>query len=149
MRFSLGLVTLFLLIGTGIVFYLSWLPDPALSKYGFLPDWLARWTDAEVNDKLRTGVPLLFLGFFTGFLLSLTKKGWKWWVAALVGLVSIVLIAELGQLLLPHRSFDWGDVVWGSIGSLSGLGVAAVSFQVIQVALKQTREQPQSSSGNT
>ncbi|QMU27437.1 hypothetical protein [Adhaeribacter radiodurans] len=36
-------------------------------------------------------------------------------------LTIFVLIAEAGQLFIPYRSFDWLDVIWGSMGSLFGL----------------------------
>lgn len=139
MRYRPALIALPLLAGTIIIFILSWLPDPVLSTYGFLPGWLAHWTDAGANDNLRTAVPFLFLGFFTGGWLLLTKKGWRWWLIALIGSVSVVLIAETGQLLLPGRFFDWGDVAWGTMGSLSGLGAAAVSYHGIRFVAKQMK----------
>ena len=139
MRYRPALITLPLLAGTIIIFILSWLPDPVLGKYGFLPGWLAHWTDAGANDNLRTAVPFLFLGFFTGGWLLLTKKEWRWWLIALVGLVSIAFIAEAGQLTLPRRNFDWGDVAWGTMGTLSGLGVAAVSYHVIRFVAKHLK----------
>lgn len=123
------LVPFLLLIGTGLIFLLSWLPDPGLGNYKFLPDWLARWTDAQVNDNIRTAVPLLFLGFIVGCWLALKNRPLRWWLGFWLGLAGVVLVAELGQLLLPSRYFDWGDVGWGAVGSLVGMGLAALIGQ--------------------
>ncbi len=125
-KFYSRLVPFLLLIGTGLIFLLSWLPDPGLGNYKFLPDWLARWTDAQVNDNIRTAVPLVFLGFVAGGWLALKKRPFPWWFGVWSGLVGVVLIAEIGQLFLPARNFDWGDVAWGAVGSLVGMGMAAL-----------------------
>lgn len=126
-KFYSQLIPFLLLIGTSLIFLLSWLPDPGLGNYKFLPDWLARWTDAQVNDNIRTAVPLLFLGYMAGCWLALKKRDFRWWLGVWFGLTAVVLIAEMGQLLLPARNFDWGDVGWGAVGALVGLGTAALS----------------------
>jgi hypothetical protein len=46
------------------IFYFSWIPDPALERVHWLPRWIARWADHF--DRLRTGVPFLFLGLLGG-----------------------------------------------------------------------------------
>jgi hypothetical protein len=45
------------------------------------------------------------------------------------GLVSIAFIAEAGQLGLPDRHFDWGDIAWGTAGTLAGT-TASILFKV-------------------
>ncbi|GAB3904421.1 hypothetical protein GCM10028803_33840 [Larkinella knui] len=105
----------------GIVFGLSWLPNPHLSKYGFLPARLAYWTDADANMNVRTAVPMVFLGLFSGIWLISRKYGGYWWAGIWLALVLIILIAEVGQLALPRRHFDWGDVMWGALGALGGI----------------------------
>lgn len=43
------------------------------------------------------------------------------WLITWLGLVAIVTLAEAGQLLLPLRHFDWGDIGWGAVGAAVGL----------------------------
>ncbi|MFN8352799.1 MAG: hypothetical protein U0Y10_00005, partial [Spirosomataceae bacterium] len=38
-------------------------------------------------------------------------------------LLGIVIVAELGQLMLPQRHPDWGDIGWGALGSTLGMGL--------------------------
>jgi hypothetical protein len=115
------LIYVAILATIGIVFFLSWLPNPNLGKYGFLPGRLAHWTDANSNMNLRTAVPLVLLGLFSGIWLNITRQEWYWWIATWLGLVIVVLIAEAGQLVLPKRHFDWGDVMWGALGAFGGM----------------------------
>jgi VanZ family protein len=138
-RFWVGFTVLLLFAGVFAVFFFSWLPDPLLSKYDLLPDWLARWTDAPENDTIRTAVPFVGLGFITGSYLSATDKDWRWWLNGWTGLALIALIAEAGQLTLPHRNFDWNDVAWGTIGSLTGLLLAGSGFAIAKVVMKNLR----------
>ena len=135
-RFSLTIVLVF--IGIIGVFYFSWLPDPMLSRYGLLPGWLAQWTDAQENDTLRTAVPFVGLGLTTGAYLSAAAKGWRWWAGGWLVLSLIVFIAEAGQLMLPHRNFDWDDVAWGAVGSFGGLLLAS-SLRLIRYTAKKLR----------
>ena len=101
-----------------------------LSKYDLLPDWLARWTDAQENDALRTAVPFVGLSLLTGSYLAVIRTTWRWWLGSWIGLTLIVFIAEVGQLAVPYRSFDWNDVAWGVTGSLAGL-LCAGSVSII------------------
>ena len=133
----LALTISFLLTGVIFIFYLSWLPDPMLSKYDLLPDWLARWTDAQENDTLRTAVPFVGLGLLTGSYLAAIGSTWRWWLYNWVGLILIVLIAEIGQLALPYRIFDWNDVAWGIIGSLAGLFCMSFLFIIIRLLTRK------------
>ena len=107
--------------GIAIVFYLSWLPQPDLGLYGFLPNWLARWTDADENMNLRTAVPFVGIGSLAGVLLGGRRFSWPFGLAVWITLTAVAFMAEIGQRLLPHRHFDWGDVAWGSVGSAIGL----------------------------
>lgn len=119
-----------ILIGIGLVLYLSWLPQPKLGLLWFIPDWLANWTDAVENDALRTAVPFVALGVVFGW--YSIQKGYigSQWLAGWLLLVSVVIIAEAGQLLLPHRSFDWMDVAWGAVGALIGISLMMISKQL-------------------
>lgn len=87
-----------LTLGVGIVFYLSWLPQPKLSAHWFMPSWLGRWTDAGANENIRTAVPFLFLGGFSGLWLVNKGKPFRHWVIAFASMLLVATIAELGQL---------------------------------------------------
>ena len=123
------LIFLCFLLFTGliIVFYFSWIPQPDLSKLWFIPGWMGRWTNA--HDTLRTAIPFIFLGLLSGSWLSTTKRPWTWWLATLLVFILVVIIAETGQLFLPHRVFDWRDIAWGSFGALTGL-LTAILFSI-------------------
>ncbi|TGE04304.1 VanZ family protein [Hymenobacter fodinae] len=122
----LGILLTLLAIGTLLVLYLSWLPLPKLSSLWFMPGWLGQWADADRNDKIRTGIPFVFLGLLVGAWLIAEEHPWPWWGMAFTSLVAVVVIAELGQLFLPQRFFDWGDIGWGVVGAAAGLGLAAI-----------------------
>ncbi|GAB3807203.1 hypothetical protein GCM10028819_43620 [Spirosoma humi] len=115
-----------LLVAAGVAFtlYLSWLPKPQLGLMWFIPDWLATWTDANENETLRTGVPFVILGLIIGSWLQKMNYSWYYWAASWLGLVTVVLLAETGQLFLPQRRFDWWDVIWGATGAILGLSSA-------------------------
>lgn len=117
------LVNVLILVCLLFVFYFSWIPSPRLAQLGFMPTWLTSWADTSQNENLRTAVPLLLLGLLIGFWLAYYKIVWFGWLIAWVCLIGIVLMAELGQILLPLRHFDWGDVGWGAIGALVGMGM--------------------------
>ena len=141
MRLRLPLILAF--AGIALVFYLSWLPQPKLSLTWFIPDWLATWADSGNNATIRTGVPFIFLGIVTGAWLSLKNYAWYIWLAAWFGLMVVVIFAEVGQLFLPHRSFDWWDVAWGVAGAIVGLIIfftTATIVYFIKVLYKRRRE---------
>lgn len=122
-------VYVLLLVGIGLVFYLSWVPDPHLRKIGFIPNWLSSWTDKRANENLRTGVPFVFLGLMTGLLSKKQLLSLRHWIVSWLFLIGVVILAEAGQLFLPHRYFSWGDIIWGTIGSL--IGLVGASFLVL------------------
>ncbi|MFD2573286.1 hypothetical protein ACFSUS_21775 [Spirosoma soli] len=123
----------FLLLGVIIVFYFSWIPEPRLGLSKSLPGWISRWTDNDANMNLRTAIPFVFLGLVAASWLLKAKRLWYWWVSAWLGLVTIVVIAEAGQLLLPRRHFDWGDIAWGAAGSAAGMLLLAIPILFIRL----------------
>ncbi len=129
------------LTGIILVFYLSWLPQPKLSLIWFIPDWLAIWADSNNHNTMRTGVPFIFLGIFRGAWLILKSYTWLCWFTSLLGLISIVIIAEMGQLFLPYRSFDWYDIAWGTTGALIGLALALLSGSIFGTVKMQRVKQ--------
>jgi len=110
-----------------VVFYFSWLPQPDFRMLWYMPGWLALWSNA--HDTLRTGIPFIFLGLLSGFRLAERNSSWKQWLITWIVFVLIAFLAEAGQLFIPKRVFDWRDIAWGCLGSLSGLlAVAAIRF---------------------
>lgn len=111
------------LIGMGIfiVFYLSWIPNPRIGEEVYLPNWLAKWTDAEQNDTIRTGVPFLGIGVLLGFYLKNHNAEVKAWPIAIAVLTVVAFLAELGQLFMTFRYFDIKDIFWAFVGSCIGL----------------------------
>ena len=111
------------LIAVGIltVFYLSWVPNPRIGEVVYMPNWLAKWTDAQENDTIRTGVPFLGMGILLGFYLKNKSASLKWWCLSALLLILVAVLSELGQLFMPFRSCDIRDVIWASIGTAIGL----------------------------
>lgn len=103
------------------VLYFSWLESPRLSLNRTLPKVISDWTDRQENENLRTGIPFFFISVFIGIVLSINKKAIYIWVMALLCLICLVFLAEIGQLFLPLRKFDWKDIAWGIIASFVGL----------------------------
>ena len=124
------LIYLILIVGIGAVFYLSWVPDPNIERVWFVPEWLGRWADQGANDDLRTAIPFVFLGLFAGVILSRKRVPVRLWFLAWLLLSAVAVLAEAGQLVLPKRSFDWGDVGWGALGAFVGLLPVAIVIEL-------------------
>jgi hypothetical protein len=116
---------LLILIGVGLVLYLSWLPVPKMALVWFIPSKVAVWADENRNDTIRTAVPLVGLGWLVGGWLALQKRPWWQWLLAGAALAGLVVLAEVGQLFEASRSFDLGDIGWGIVGGGAGLGMVA------------------------
>lgn len=101
------------------IFYYSWLPHPSFKSEKYLPNWLITWTNEY--GIIRTGVPFIFLGFIANLLLSTEFTVIKVFLI----LLGVLLLAELGQLFLPNRSFDVLDIIVGiaatTLGQLAGM----------------------------
>ncbi|MBB5350837.1 hypothetical protein HNR46_001071 [Haloferula luteola] len=110
-----------------VLFFFSWIPDPALNRIRWLSG-LGAWADR--HDQLRTAVPLVFVGVAVGAFLVAGKKGWKAWLIALLVLRELVMLAEFGQLFLPKRHCDPVDVVYGTCGAGVGLALAWVAGRI-------------------
>lgn len=106
-----------------LVCYLSWIPDPDMVRIHWMPSWIARWADEY--PRLRTGVPFVLLGALAGGGLVARRARFIHWIGVWMLLCLWVVIAETGQLLLPHRVFDLADIAWGGAGGIAGLALAA------------------------
>lgn len=113
------------LVGAGLVLYLSWRTHPRMEDVWFIPDWISAWADERRNDTLRTAVPFVALGWLVGGWLTWQRRPWRQWLWAWAALVGLVIVAEIGQVFMPERSFDLGDIGWGAAGALLGLGTVA------------------------
>ena len=108
-----------LLILSGILVVLvaaaSWVPSSRMTELRWVPEWIARWADRDPN--IRTAVPFIPLAFL--LVRGFARCGLKWPVVGslLVSGVSLGL-AELGQVLLPSRTADVADLMWGGAGIL-------------------------------
>lgn len=111
------------LLAVGTLFcFLSWRTDPDLGTLSWMPNWIAEWTDIVENSNKRTAVPMFFLACFSGLLLvSYDKSAPGIWLSVFFLLNAFVVLVELCQALLPKRTPDFLDVVWGGFGSLLGL----------------------------
>ena len=114
-----NLIFLLLLTGAGLVIYFSWLPDPDIGNQSYFPAWLGEWTNKYGN--LRTAVPFVFLGALSEFAFVQYPNQWKKRFNILALLFGLVLVAEVGQIFLKDRHFDYKDIMWGIAGSITGL----------------------------
>ncbi|NML66600.1 VanZ family protein [Hymenobacter sp. RP-2-7] len=130
-----------LLLGAGLVLYLSWQSHPKMATDWFIPAWVASWADKQQNDTLRTAVPFVALGWLLGGWLAFKNSPWRQWLLAWAGLVALVSTAEVGQLFRADRSFDLKDIGWGAAGALLGLGTVAALWGLRQ-AVKLARRRP-------
>lgn len=110
---------------SGLVFYLSWLPQTRLGDQIPMPGLFSAWVDAAANENLRTAVPFLLLGILGGIGLWLKQHGSRVWVFHWLLMVFIASVAEFGQLLIPARTCDLGDIGWAAAGAALGLGIVA------------------------
>lgn len=132
------IISVFILTGAAIICYLSWLPSPRLSIYGFFTEELGRWVDADANMNIRTAVPFLCLGLMSGLWLVFTRQPGQRWVGLCLGFMGIALVAEAGQLEIPDRHFDWGDIAWGTAGALAGMASGAVFAYLVALLRPST-----------
>lgn len=115
------LLWFFIAIGLILIVYFSWISSPRLSWNAYVPNWIAHWADKEENYNFRTAIPFVFLGCMSGILIIINNAKHSWWFRSWFIHVLLVAIVELGQLFRPLRSFDVIDIVWGMVGSGSGL----------------------------
>jgi hypothetical protein len=137
---SWALFYLAILVVAGLVLYLSWRSQPSMGQVWFVPKWLAHWADERANDAIRTAVPLVLLGVLIGISLAWKNRPWTRWVASWAAMTGLVALAELGQLFLPHRSFDPLDIAWGAAGALVGLATVRLLKGVYHLLKAQRHE---------
>ena len=127
----------------GLLFYLSWIPDPQMANVRFLPNGLSAWADS--HWIARTGVALFPLGVLIGGWLGVIRSGLRDFLIAVVMLAAVVLGMEIGQMLIPGRVFDWSDIQVGMAGGSLGLvfalaltrGYLEIAAATIRIRLKK------------
>ena len=112
---------------SGLVFYLSWLPQPQLADQIRMPGLFAAWVDAAANENLRTAVPFLLLGILAGGGLWLKQYQFQKWAFQWMLMVVIAGVAEGGQLMIPARTCDLGDIGWAAAGAALGLAIVGAA----------------------
>lgn len=120
-----------MIIGVLSVLYFSWISSPRFEYNNLVPLRIAKWADKYENGNLRTAVPLAFLGCLSGLYIIANKLKTGYWFFALIILIGLVFIAELGQLFRPIRTFDWKDIYWGTIGAGIGLIIMYILKRII------------------
>ena len=101
------------------IFYFSWLPSGEFGDETHLPQWLLTWCNTYYN--LRTAVPFVILAF----LMTLKYKAMHVLIISLV----LVTVAELGQYFIPKRFPDYRDVLYGLLGTISGIVIVLLFFK--------------------
>ncbi|WP_461043674.1 VanZ family protein [Spirosoma harenae] len=124
------LVYVLILLGVGLILYLSWQPHPNLRHTWFIPKWLSDWTDKKSNGNLRTSVPFLMLGLLVSLMPVTGRRPWYWWVRLWVGMVGLVTLSEAVQIFIPTRFPSWEDIGWGSLGAFVGL---VISYFIVRL----------------
>jgi glycopeptide antibiotics resistance protein len=87
-----------------------------------MPLYVRNWCNEYYN--FRTAVPFIFIGFILEFKsfnnnYSVTQK-LKHFFKNILFSIFLVIIAEIGQFFIVHRSPDLMDVFYGFFGSVLG-----------------------------
>jgi len=112
-RFILFLI---FLLGALVVFYFSWKGNPDLEESWWMPHWVVVWGNENFN--LRTAVPFVGMGLMLGYMI---RRRFLYFLCCWLAMVALVVIAEVGQLYLPGRSFDFWDIFYGVAGGATGI----------------------------
>lgn len=116
-------IPLFVMAGGLLVMILSasWAPDSRMTELRWVPKWLAALADQDPN--IRTAVPFIPLAFL--LVVGFTVKECRWPLVWTLSVCGVCLgLSELGQVLLPGRTADGCDLLWGGVGIAVGTGLA-------------------------
>lgn len=111
-----NLLYLTILLGAIVVFYFSWKGNPDLEESWWMPQWVVVWGNENFN--LRTAVPFVGMGLVLALLIP---QKLLYYLLCWLLMLALVVIAEAGQLVLPSRNFDTGDIAYGALGAALGL----------------------------
>lgn len=120
-----------------VIVYLSWKPSPSIAEIPWMPTLLGQWFDHHDFSKNLIGYGIFGLSGFIAWSrpanvhrraqVRLARRS----ILLLVCFCALVLILELGQLALPHRTCDWRDMAAGWLGILLAWSI----FQMLQFFL--------------
>ena len=136
---GLFVITLTLLIGG--VFYLSWIRDPEMANVTWIPSFIGEWADAHV--RLRTGIPFLLLGATAAGWLEINKRPFRETLIAACLIAGVVLIAEIGQVGVSGRVFDWLDILSGIGGAIGMIAIVKICFSMLGTRSKPKNLAPE------
>ena len=104
-----------------LILAVSRAPESQMTQLSWLPGWLANLADRDPN--IRTAVPFVPLTFLLSLGLRKCRvKRALLWSVTVCGLC--LVLSELGQRFIPHRTADVKDLLWGGGGI--ALGTALV-----------------------
>ncbi|MFZ4105152.1 hypothetical protein [Flavobacterium sp.] len=128
MKKLLLIITFALIIG---IFYFSWLPDSTLTSEKYLPIWLLNWSNEYVN--MRTAVPFVVIGVVLEARSGLQKPvNNKSWIYNTLWAATIIISAEIGQYFTDKRHTDLYDIMYGIVGTLTGVTFYHLTFQLVK-----------------
>lgn len=122
-----------IILGSVLILYLSWISSPVIGSSILVPDFVSIWADTFRFQNKRTAVPLFGLSIVLGLFLVFKKANIIWWLVTWVFLFSLVILAELGQLFVPYRIFDIGDIKWGCLGATTGICTVFLPFLMFKL----------------
>lgn len=128
------IVLLIFVILFASVLYYSWLPEPSFDNEIYMPLWLVKFTNEY--GILRTGIPFILLGVN---IVILRVKNLNYFKNFII-LLTLLLIAELGQLFLPHRHFDIADILIGTIAIVIGLFIGELLMYIFKKNFISTKK---------
>ena len=129
-----------------------------MTELPFIPQWLGAWADRNPNFRnFPVFAALAFLLFFvcnsfrlqtancylptsntTSYPRLATRYGrWRIAFGAFLATALLGTSLEVAQILIPGRVADWHDVLWASLGALTGafLGVLALMLNLRPAAM--------------
>lgn len=118
------------------VVYLSWKPYPSIVEVRLMPTAIGVWFDQHDFSKNLIGYGIFGLTGFIAWSKPTSVQGAPQSSVAMRSLKlfacfwALVLVLELGQLALPHRTCDWDDMLAGWMG----LTLAWAIFQAVRFA---------------
>lgn len=77
---------------------------------------------SALSDKLKHVIAYAAL---SGWFCAMAPRRWLLWFGASL---TLGVVMELVQYLLPHRQFEWADMLADAVGAALGGGVAVVLF---------------------
>lgn len=121
--------------------------SPFMQSIPWIPDFIAQWADRNPNFRNFPAFALLSAVTFAATYLLTSGLHFKSQVSALTsktssfspiflalfcagGVTLLAALLEAMQLALPNRSADWRDILYASLGSLTGSLIPALLLKL-------------------